>query len=99
MKWCAVLACCLLAWPVMASDDLGKQVFTKTATPPCAACHTLQAAGASAEIGPSLDDMKPDVERVLKAVRNGLGAMPRFSGLLTEEQIKAVAEYVARAAR
>jgi mono/diheme cytochrome c family protein len=35
----------------------GKQVFTTSAQPPCASCHTLQEAGASATVGPDLDDV------------------------------------------
>ena len=35
----------------------GKQIFTATAQPPCATCHTLQEAGASGTVGPNLDDV------------------------------------------
>jgi mono/diheme cytochrome c family protein len=35
----------------------GKQVFTTSAQPPCASCHTLQEAGASGTVGPNLDDV------------------------------------------
>jgi mono/diheme cytochrome c family protein len=34
----------------------GKQIFTATAQPPCATCHTLQEAGATGMVGPNLDD-------------------------------------------
>jgi len=34
----------------------GKQVFTATAQPPCATCHTLSEAGASGQVGPNLDE-------------------------------------------
>ncbi|MCZ7565243.1 MAG: cytochrome c, partial [Burkholderiales bacterium] len=54
-----------LALPLAArGDDLGRKVFTQTAQPPCALCHTLQAAGAEGTIGPSLDELKPDTERI-----------------------------------
>jgi mono/diheme cytochrome c family protein len=33
----------------------GKEIFTKTASPPCATCHTFQAAGSTATVGPDLD--------------------------------------------
>jgi mono/diheme cytochrome c family protein len=83
--------------PAHAADDaLGKQLFSKGATPPCAVCHALKDAGASGEVGPSLDELKPDAERVAKAIRNGIGQMPAFSSL-TEQQIDAIAQYVARA--
>jgi mono/diheme cytochrome c family protein len=35
----------------------GKEIFTTTAQPPCATCHTLQEAGASGTVGPNLDDV------------------------------------------
>jgi mono/diheme cytochrome c family protein len=91
----------LLAPPLAAraDDELGRKVFTEVAQPPCKLCHTLQAAGATATVGPSLDELKPDKARVLEAVRKGLGVMPPFADKLTPEQIEAVADYVARAAQ
>jgi cytochrome c6 len=85
----------LLALPVLAgAGDLGREVFTEKATPPCAICHTLEAAGATGEVGPSLDELKPSKSQILEAVRTGVGVMPRYTGLLSEEQIEAVAEFV-----
>lgn len=93
----AVLALCCGAGPGWAADDLGRQLFTAGAQPACALCHTLKEAGAEGAIGPSLDELKPDAERVAKAVRNGIGQMPAFT-TLTEAQIQAIARYVAAAA-
>ena len=76
-------------------DDAGRQLFVKGATPPCAICHTLADAGASGAIGPSLDELKPDAPRVVKAVNLGLGAMPPYPQL-SDEQVQAIARYVAR---
>ena len=85
----------LLALPLAATaSDLGREVFTTQATPPCAICHTLAAAGATGEVGPSLDVLKPSKAQILEAVRTGVGVMPRYTDLLTEEQIQAVAEFV-----
>lgn len=81
-----------------ANDEAGKLLFTKGAVPACAICHTLQAAGAGGEVGPSLDELQPDAERVRKALKNGIGVMPAFP-LLTEEQIEILTAYVARASR
>lgn len=87
-----------LALPLAArGDDLGLKVFTQIAQPPCAVCHTLQAAGAEGAIGPSLDDLKPDRARVVQAVRKGVGVMPPFEGKLTEAEIEAVTAFVAKA--
>lgn len=96
-RYLAILFAAGAAVPVHAADDaLGKQLFNKGATPPCAICHALKDAGAAGEVGPSLDELKPDAERVAKAIRNGIGQMPAFSSL-TDQQVDAIAQYVARA--
>ena len=35
----------------------GKEIFTTTAQPSCATCHTLKEAGATQTIGPNLDEV------------------------------------------
>ena len=77
-------------------DEAGRRLFVKDATPPCALCHTLADAGATANVGPSLDELKPDAQRVTQAVKAGIGAMPAYTQL-SGEQIQALARYVARA--
>ena len=77
-------------------DDVGRQLFVKAATPACAICHTLADAGASGNVGPSLDELKPNAQRVAMVVKAGLGAMPPYPQL-SEEQVQAIARYVARA--
>ena len=79
-----------------ADNDPGRQLFVKEATPPCSICHSLVDAGASGAIGPSLDELKPDAARVVKALKTGIGQMPAYPQL-TEEQVQALARYVARA--
>ena len=78
------------------SNEPGRQLFVKDATPSCAICHTLADAGASGNIGPSLDELKPDALRVVKALKTGIGQMPAYPQL-SEEQVQALARYVARA--
>jgi cytochrome c6 len=75
----------------------GRALFTGGATPPCAVCHTLKDAGATGAVGPSLDELRPDEERVATAVRGGIGAMPSFAATLSDAQIRALARYVAKA--
>jgi cytochrome c6 len=75
----------------------GRALFIGGATPPCAICHTLKEAGATGNVGPALDELRPDEARVTAAVREGIGAMPSFAGSLSEAQIRAVARYVAKA--
>lgn len=81
--------------PAVAALELGREVFLRKAVPACAVCHTLEAAAASGAVGPVLDELRPDAQRVAKAVRNGLGAMPPFQGVLSDAEIEAVAAYVA----
>ena len=71
-------------------------MFIKDAAPSCSICHTLADAGASGNIGPSLDELKPDEQRVLKALKTGIGQMPAYPQL-SEEQVQALARYVSRA--
>ena len=61
----------------------------------CSSCHTLQAAGATGQVGPNLDQLKPSEEVAQRQVENGGGVMPAFKGTLTDAQIAAVAKYVA----
>ena len=60
----------------------------------CGGCHTLEAAGSSGNVGPNLDDAKPDAGLVTARVTNGQGAMPSFKDQLSEKQIADVAAYV-----
>lgn len=79
------------------ADEEGRQLFISV-VPACALCHTLKDAGATGAVGPSLDELKPDAQRVAKAVRNGIGQMPAFPQL-TEAQVQALARYVEEATR
>lgn len=80
----------------MASDlEKGKQVFSQDAQPSCTICHTLADAGSEGAIGPDLDQLKPTRQQVVNAVTSGVGVMPAFNESLSEEEIQAVAHYVA----
>jgi mono/diheme cytochrome c family protein len=72
--------------------DFGKDVFLNKAN--CAACHVLSDAKSAGQIGPNLDQIKPELVRVLNAVSMGIGVMPAFEGILTDEEIKSVSYYV-----
>jgi mono/diheme cytochrome c family protein len=78
--------------PVQGDPVAGKQVFTGPGG--CGACHTLSDAGATAQVGPNLDEAKPDFDLAVRQVTNGGGGMPPFEGTLTAEQIDDVAAYV-----
>jgi len=100
MRGCATAALCgpLLAMSAAVHAQEDGRVLFKTVTPACALCHTLRDAGATGEVGPSLDELKPDAARVEKALRNGIGPMPSFAHL-SEAQIQALARYVEKATR
>jgi mono/diheme cytochrome c family protein len=70
----------------------GKQVFASAG---CGGCHTLKAAGSSGNVGPDLDQLKPDAARVVHQVEVGGGPMPSFKASLSPKQIRDVAAFVA----
>ena len=72
--------------------DKGKKIFLEQGN--CVVCHTLLDAGSNAYIGPNLNEIKPDIMRVITAVTNGIGVMPSYQGELSTEEIEAVAHYV-----
>jgi sulfite dehydrogenase len=90
-----------LAWVGLVAQaderEAGRKLFTSGTVPACAVCHTLQDAQATGEVGPVLDEIKPDEERVAKAVRTGLGVMPSFRDKLSDADIAVLARYVAQA--
>lgn len=96
MKSLICIAALCAATGALADED-GKRLFT-TVTPACALCHTLKDAGATGAVGPSLDELKPDADRVAKALRNGIGQMPAFTQL-SDAQVQALARYVEKATR
>ncbi len=76
--------------------EMGKDVFLNKAN--CAACHTLAEAGSNSQIGPNLNQIKPNMMRVMSVVKNGIGIMPPLEEFLSSQEIEAVAHYVSIAA-
>ena len=72
--------------------NLGKDIFLNKAA--CSTCHTLADASSDGQIGPNLNEIKPNKMRVMNTVTNGIGVMPAYEGELTSEEIEAVAYYV-----
>ena len=70
----------------------GRDIFLEQGT--CASCHALNDAGSQANIGPNLDEIRPDLNRIILAVTNGIGVMPPYKEVLSKEEIEAVAHYV-----
>lgn len=62
----------------------------------CGSCHTLAAAGATSEVGPSLDARRYTARRVERTLRRlGVG-MPLYEGMLSDAELRALSRYVAR---
>jgi len=74
-----------------ASVAAGKAVYVSAG---CGACHVLAAAGSKGTVGPNLDDVKPDAQRVVGVVTHGKGVMPPFGKRLSPVQIEHVAAFV-----
>jgi len=73
--------------------DLGRQIFLAKGN--CTTCHTLADAKSNGQIGPNLNQIRPDVTRVLNAVTYGIGVMPAYGDMLTLIEIESVSHYVA----
>jgi mono/diheme cytochrome c family protein len=69
-----------------------KTTFSST----CGGCHTLADAGTHGNVGPNLDQLKPDEATVAHQIQHGGGAMP--AGLLSGDKLTQVAQYVSSVA-
>jgi len=78
-----------------AAEKHGRVLFGER----CAACHTLAASNAVAQVGPNLDELKPNAKFVETTIKNGKsagnGQMP--AGIYAGQDAKDVAAYVAKA--
>jgi mono/diheme cytochrome c family protein len=79
--------------PTLPQGDAGagKAVFTSTG---CGGCHMLEAAGSQGTVGPNLDQLAPALEAIQAQVITGGGGMPPYKGVLTDQQIADVSQYV-----
>tara|TARA_B100000427_G_C14955896_1_gene354572 strand:+ start:10 stop:315 length:306 start_codon:yes stop_codon:yes gene_type:complete len=93
-KFFLILLIIFFSSKIFADDKmiLGLEVFNNKAQ--CGMCHTLKAAKSSGEIGPNLDQLKPQKDQIIYTVTNGIGVMPAFLDTLTVEEIEAVAHYI-----
>ena len=96
LNFCSTLLFLMFASIIQVNADelfnKGKEVFLEAGN--CAACHTLSDAGSIGDIGPNLNLIRPQVQTILMAVKNGIGVMPAMEGILSDEEIEAVAHYV-----
>jgi cytochrome c551 len=73
-------------------DPKARTMFAST----CGSCHTLADAKTTGAVGPNLDELMPDEDRVRSQIDSGGGGMP--PGLLSGDDADSVAAYVAAAA-
>ncbi len=76
-----------------AAEDDPRAIFTAS----CGSCHVLEDAGTEGVAGPSLDEAQPELEPAIEQIREGGGGMPAFGDRLSDEQIRALAEYIVEA--
>ena len=93
-KIVTILFLLIISHPAFADSKmkLGLEVYDKKAQ--CGVCHTLQAAGSEGDVGPNLDQLKSSIDHIIYVVKNGIGLMQAWEGILTSEEIEAVAYYV-----
>ena len=76
-----------------ANQSIGASLFSLN----CAACHTITGAGDALAYGtnaPSLQNRSITAQQVAEAIRIGPANMPRFSGNLTDAQVRDLVSYV-----
>lgn len=84
------------ALPEAAAEE-ARKLFHDTG---CSQCHALADADSYGAYGPSLDgnpELTPQL--ALDRITNGKGDMPSFAGILSDEQLKQLASYVAAASQ
>jgi sulfite dehydrogenase len=54
----------------------------------------LDAAGAKGVIGPNLDELKPEAQRIRAALAQGVGAMPSYAEQLSDNEVSALVDFI-----
>jgi ubiquinol-cytochrome c reductase cytochrome c subunit len=76
-----------------ANQSVGADLFSLN----CAACHTIEGSGDALAFGtnaPSLQVRAITAQQVAEAIRTGPANMPRFSGNLSDAQVRDIVSYV-----
>jgi ubiquinol-cytochrome c reductase cytochrome c subunit len=76
-----------------ANQSVGADLFSLN----CAACHTITGSGDALAYGtnaPSLQNKQVTSQQVVEAIRTGPANMPRFSGNLSDAQVRDITSYV-----
>ena len=76
-----------------ANQSIGQSLFSLN----CAACHTITGAGDALAYGtnaPTLQNRSVTPQQVVEAMRTGPANMPRFSGNLSDAQVRDIVSYV-----
>jgi ubiquinol-cytochrome c reductase cytochrome c subunit len=76
-----------------ANQSIGQSLFSLN----CAACHTITGAGDALAYGtnaPTLQNRSVTTQQMVEAIRTGPANMPRFSGNLSDAQVRDIVSYV-----
>ena len=76
-----------------ADQSAGQDLFSLN----CAACHTIEGSGDALAFGtnaPSIVNKSVTAQQVVEAIRTGPANMPRFSGNLSDAQVRDIVSYV-----
>jgi ubiquinol-cytochrome c reductase cytochrome c subunit len=76
-----------------ANQSIGQSLFSLN----CAACHTITGAGDALAYGtnaPTLQNRSVTPQQMVEAMRTGPANMPRFSGNLSDAQVRDIVSYV-----
>ena len=76
-----------------ANQSVGAELFSLN----CAACHTITGSGDALAYGtnaPTLENRSITAQQVVEAIRTGPANMPRFSGNLSDAQVRDIVSYV-----
>jgi mono/diheme cytochrome c family protein len=78
-----------------AAEQHGRELFARR----CTVCHTLKAVNSVAQVGPDLDNLRPNKALVLDALKNGRarGNGQMAAGIYSGQDAQDVAAFVAKA--
>jgi mono/diheme cytochrome c family protein len=85
----------LFVIPTLTREEFSEAEIIDSYEMHCSTCHGLQGEG---QLGPQIGDgavadAYPDIDDQIEVITNGRGEMPPFGQSLSDEEIRAIAEY------
>ena len=72
--------------------NLGKRIFFGKGN--CSSCHVLTDQKDNGGVAQNLNKIKPDINRIVSTVTEGVGVMPSYKDILSFDDIDSLAVYV-----